>query len=143
MLPLLLTLLLSGCYARYSVSSPELVKCEYTDGGGEIVEHLFVENSGWYLFYYLPICCGDDNPRNVFPLEIFNDRCTPEIVRQRFDERVKELGPDVEAKGVAFVNEESVTFDVPGFSFPLVIPYLLCTRDVQISGTIVRKGISK
>ena len=32
------------------------------------------------------------------------------------------------------------TFDVPGFSFPLIVPYVLCTRDIQMSGTIVRKA---
>ena len=134
---------MEGCYFKYAATSPELQECQYAEGEGEVVEHLFVENYGWYLFYSLPICCGDDNEENFFPLEFFNDRCTHEVIKQRFDEHVKSLGDGVEAKGVAFVNEGAVTFDVPGFSFPLVIPYVLCTRDIQLSGTIVRKKAVK
>lgn len=137
-----LALLLSGCYFKYAATSPELKGSEYSEGGGEIVEHLFVENFGWYLFRTIPICCGDDNEDNLFPLEFFTDRCTPEIMKQRFDERVRELG-DVEAKGVTFVNTELVTFDVPGLPFPVIVPYVLCTRDVQLSGTLIKKGTSK
>ena len=130
----------TGCYFKYASSSPELKDCAFSEEGGEVVEHLFVENYGWYLFKGLPICCGDDNEENFFPLEFFTDRCTPEVVKARFDEHVRSLGDDVEAKGVTFVNTEGVTFDVPGLSFPLIVPYVLCTRDIQMSGTIVRKA---
>ena len=119
-----------------------LAGCVYTDiipreDGSRVVE---INTTGWYLFKGLPICCGDDNEENFFPLEFFTDRCTPEVVKARFDEHVRSLGDDVEAKGVTFVNTESVTFDVPGVSFPLVVPYILCTRDIQMSGTIVKKS---
>ena len=134
-----LALLAGGCYFRYAATSPTVQDTVWAETGEEVVEHLFVENYGWYLFYTLPICCGDDNEENSFPLEFFSDRCTPEVVKARFYERVKELGDDVEVRGLSFVNSGGVTFDVPGLSFPLVIPYVLCTRDIELSGTIVRR----
>ena len=134
---LLLSYFSGGCYFRYAATTPELQNCSYAEGGGEIKEHLFIENFGWYLFYSIPICCGDDDPESFFPLTFFEDRCKEEVLHQRFEEAVKESGGT--AVGVAFVNNDGVTFEVPGLSIPIVLPYVLCTRDVEISGTIIRK----
>lgn len=132
----LAALLVSGCYYIYPASSPTLSQCKFANEDGEIVEHLFVENCGWYLFYTIPICCGDTDESHWFPLVFFDDQVTDEAIQRRFAERVKAKG--ARAVGVTMVNRETVTFDVPGLPFPVVVPYILCAREVQISGTLIR-----
>ena len=134
---LTLPLLIGGCYFRYAATSPALQNCQYAEGGGEVIEHLFVENYGWYLFGTIPLFCGDTDENNSFPLVFFEDQATREAITRRFNERVKEL--NAKAVGVSYVNANAVTFDVPGLNFPLVIPYIICTRDVQISGTLIKE----
>ena len=124
-----------GCYFRYLATSPALEGCTYEGTGEKVKGQLFVENYGWYLFDCVPLFCGNDDPDGWFPLSFFSDRCTSEVIESRFNEAVAESGG--EARGVAFVNYGTVMFDVPGFSFPVIIPYVLCSRTLQISGTLV------
>ena len=137
---LLFTFSFSGCYFKYAASSPTLAEMKYAGSGEQVKEHLMVENCGWYLFTCLPICCGDTDEEAFCPLTFFDDQCTSEIIEARFNERVKEIAaedPSIQVRGINWVNDDKVTFDVPGFSFPLVIPYILTFRDRQISGTVV------
>lgn len=131
----------SGCYFKYASGGPHVERCRYHDTGEQVVEHLFVENYGWYLFGTIPLFCGDTDESSRFPLTFFDDQCNTDVLRQRFNEHVAQKG--LEARGISVVNSDVVTFDVPGFAFPVIIPYIICARDIQISGTLVKKEVAQ
>ena len=120
-------------------SMPRNLDARYQDTEREIVGHIFVHNRGSYLFYYLPFCCGDDDEKAIFPLEFFNDLCNEDRLRQKFDEALVKFGNDIEVKDLSLITDYDVTFKLPVVSIPISIPYIVCVRDLQICGTVVRK----
>lgn len=131
--------LLQGCYFVYPATSETLRSCTFAGEEGEIVAQLFVENFGLYLFGHFPIFCGDPDGPAWFPVTFFRDRVNDEELARCFAREVARYGDDVKVVGVSQVNSDTVAFDAPGFDVPVVVPYLICFRDNQICGTIVRK----
>ena len=123
LLSLCVTLCLTGCF---TVDSANVRKT------GE--EHLFVSNYGWYLFNAIPIACGNAAPDRLTPIVVFRDDVTMDKVQRRFMAYTKSVNRT--ATDLAYHNDESVMFEVPGLSFPLPIPYILTYREVQLSGVL-------
>jgi len=136
-----LAALAGGCYTVHTASSPSLSKLKLSGENGEIVEHVLFENTGWFLFYHIPIVCGNTADDAVLPMSFFSDQVTDDTVWRRMEERAKSLG--ARAVRTADASIEDVTFDVPGLSFPLVVPYVLCYREAQVSGVLVKDGSPK
>ena len=128
----------SGCCTRYSMSPKHLVGLRYADEDGEIVEHYHIQNYGWYLFNVLPIVCGETD-RNAFSrIAFFSDQVRPDIMTGIFNDRVRETGSRPAC--VATHSMDLVTFAIPGISIPIVVPYVICYREVQMSGLLLKDG---
>lgn len=133
------TALLAGCYSVYPAMTPELGDCAFAGEEGEIVGHVFVGNSGWYLFYGLPLVSGETTGRGALPVSFFTDNVNNRTLQACLEREVRlRYGAGVKLVGVSSVNSDGVTFGVPGLSIPLVVPYVLCHRNYQICGTVVR-----
>ena len=133
--------LAGGCYSVQTATSPVLSKCALSGDGGEIVEHVFAANEGWFLFYHLPIICGDTDKNAVLPVRFFHDEVTKECLWKRLGEYAREKGLRVVRP--ADGSLEDVTFDVPGFSVPVVLPFILCYRQTQVSALLVKDNPAK
>lgn len=133
-----LVLALSGCCLRYSIAPEHMKGLPYGDGDREFVEHYYVLNYGWYLFDRFPLACGDTDPDALIRFSFFSDQVRSDLLMQQFNDRVKATG--TEPCSVVTTIEDGVTFDVPGLSFPLVLPYIICFREVQVSGVLTRRS---
>ena len=133
--------LAGGCCSFQTASSPILSKCALSGDGGEVVEHVFAENKGWFLFYHLPIICGDTDKDAILPVRFFHDEVATDALWKR-------LGEYAKAKGLRVVRPadgslEDVTSDIPGFSIPIALPFILCYREAQVSALLVKDGHAK
>ena len=104
---------------------------------GKFVEHYHVRNSGWYLFDKLPLVCGSTNPNSFCGIAFFSDQVRTDTMTKMFNDRVR--ATNTRPASVATIVDDWVTLEVPGVSFPLFLPYIVCYREVQISGVLVRK----
>ena len=127
----------AGCCTRYSLAPKHLKGLRYS-GGGEVIEHYQVQNYGWYLFDTLPLVCGDTDPDATIPFSLFSDEVRTDTVTGIFNEHVRSMG--AKPVSVAVLCDDRVTFEVPGLSIPLIIPYIICYREVQISALLVSDG---
>lgn len=127
----------AGCCTRCSVSPEHMKGLHVAGADGEFAEHYHVRNSGWYLFDKLPLVCGDTNPNSLCGISFFSDQVRVDTMTRIFNDRVRSTG--TKPACVATIVDDGVTFEVPGVSFPLILPYVVCYREVQISGVLVRK----
>ena len=133
--------LAGGCCSVQTASSPLLSKCTLSGDRGEIVEHVFAENEGWFLFYHLPIICGDTDENATLPVRFFHDEVTNDCLWKRLGEYAK--GKGLRVVRPADGSLEAVTTDVSGFSVPIVLPFILCYRQAQVSALLVRDNPAK
>lgn len=133
---ILLGLGATGCCTRYSLKPDHLVGLTYAEGGGEVVEHYQLQNYGWYLFDTIPLVCGDINPDAKLCLAVFKDHVRTDLLTAEFNRHVRET--NTRPVCVATLNTDLVTFEIPGLSIPLIVPYILCYREVQISALLVK-----
>ena len=64
------------------------------------------------------------------------------------DSLYERLGEYARGKGLRVVRPadgsiEAVTTDVSGFSIPIVVPFILCYREAQVSALLVRDSPAK
>lgn len=99
-------------------------------------EHVLVMNSGWWLFNAIPICCGNaaSTPENHGPWAFFRNDVTMEKVQGRFMEYTHSRGLD--ASELVYRNTDRVIFSIPFTNIPVPLPYLLCYREIQLSGVL-------
>lgn len=100
-------------------------------------EHVIVANWGFLLFNTIPLVCGnatnpssDTHGYSVF----FRNDITMDNVQERFLEYSEKRGKT--PFSVVYHTYDSVLFDIPFTEIPVPIPYLICYREVQISGVI-------
>lgn len=98
--------------------------------------HLLVQNYGWRLFYAIPIVCGNaTNAKDrLGPWAFFRDDVTLDKVQKRFFEEAATL--DGEVTDVTYYCRENILFDFPLTQLPMPIPYIICYREIQLSGVI-------
>ena len=135
---LVVVLTSAGCYTHCSVAPEHIKGLGVVGADGEFVEHYHVQNSGWYLFDKIPLICGDTSPNSLLGIAIFSDQVRTDTLTRLFNDRVR--ATNTKPASVATIVNDWVTFEVPGVSFPLVLPYVVCYREVQISGVLVREA---
>jgi len=97
-------------------------------------KHVLVANYGWYLFHFIPVVCGNANPRPWLPWVFFRDDVTMEKIQSRFMSHAESEGGD--AYDLSYTTSESVMLNIPAMNLPLPLPYLLTYKDMQLSGTL-------
>lgn len=127
--------MLAGCYSMDVATNNSLKKSALTPDDGRPVEHVVVCNNGWYLFYFIPIVCGNATPGAVFPWKFFTNQVKPELLHDRMMTHAASQNADV--KELTFFHNEQVLFSIP--DFPVPIPYLLCYREIQFSGLLAHR----
>ncbi len=125
---LALTLLLGGCFSFDSAISQRT---------GD--EHILVGNYGWRLFNVIPLACGNaTDPREEVqhgPWAFFRDDVTMDKV-QRHLVNYAATRPEKELVDLTYHTTDSLFFSIPFLEIPVPIPYVLCYREIQISGTL-------
>lgn len=120
---LCVTLCLMGCFSLDTATPPS---------SGE--EHVVVRNYGWVLFNYVPLVCGNSTKDAYFPWAFFRNDVTMDKVQSRFMDYARKTGKcPVDLK---YTDYDTVMFNVPLLQYPLPIPYLICYREIQLSGNL-------
>ena len=125
-LGLVSTLILSGCFS--------LEHCQSKRAG---VENVVVSNYGWQIFGTVPIFCGNatsEKNGRVGEWAFFRDDVTLEKVQARFMEYVNSTGREV--SDVSYHNYSSTFFTVPFTSVSIPLPYIVCYKEILISGVL-------
>lgn len=129
----------AGCYSVRSAVSPTLAGCRLAGDDSEIVAHLCIQNFGLYLFGTLPVFCGDPDGPSWFPISFFHDRVNDDELARCLVREAGKFGSDIEIADVTQSNSDTIAFNPPGFDIPIVVPYIICFRDNQISALVVRR----
>ena len=96
-------------------------------------EHIFVSNYGWYLFNLVPLVCGNASHDPVLPFVFFRDDVTMDKIQRRFMDEAFALGK-TQIEDLHYINDDSILFEMPGFNFPIPVPYLLTFKEIKLSG---------
>ena len=131
------SILFAGCFSMDVATTNSLEKSALAPEDGSPKEHVVVSNYGWYLFNCIPLACGNAKPGASFPWKFFSDQVTSTILHDRLMAHAAALNADI--KDLAFFRDEKVIFDLPGTDFPIPIPYVLCYREIQFSGTLTQR----
>lgn len=129
--------LLTGCFSMDIAQTDSLKESALSLNDGKPMEHVVVSNYGWYLFNCIPLACGNASPDAFFPWRLFSNHVTSNILHDRMLTYAASINADV--KDLAFFRDERVIFDLPGTNFPIPIPYVLCFREIQFSGTLTER----
>ena len=129
--------LLAGCYSMDIATTGSLKKSALSPEDGKPMEHVVVSNYGWFLFNWIPLACGNATPGASFPWKFFSNQVTSTLLHDRMMAHAAALNADV--KDLTFIRDEKVIFDIPGTDFPIPIPYVLCYREIQFSGTLTQR----
>ena len=122
---LTVALSLAGCFSLDSSRDPATGN-----------EHVLVSNYGWRLFNCIPLFCGNAyNGRDQLgPWAFFRDDVTLEKIQGRFMDYAKENGRTI--SDLSYHNYETVLFTIPSTAIPIPIPYIVCYREIQLSGVV-------
>lgn len=117
---------LSGCFSINSTTSHV---------SGE--HHILVQNYGWRLFYAIPLFCGNATKpqERIGPWAFFRDDVTLDKVQDRFFTYAQAFD-DGEVKDLTYHYRETTLFNIPFTQFPVPIPYIICYREIQLSGVV-------
>lgn len=111
----------SGCFS---------VDSAVTSSSGE--EYAVVRNYGWKVFRYIPLVCGNADEDSWLPWTFFRDDMTMDKIQTRFMDFAAKRGKT--PVNIEYTDYDTVMFNLPLVQYPLPIPYLLCYREIQISG---------
>ncbi len=118
--------LLAGTWGCFSVDSAV--------GGVSEEEYVVVRNYGWKAFKYIPLVCGNATEDAWFPWVVLRDDITMDKIQKRFMDHAGKRGKT--AVNLKYTDYDTVMFNLPLVQYPLPIPYLLCYREIQLSGTL-------
>ena len=133
------SILFAGCFSMDIATTSSLKKSALAPEDGNPREHVVVSNYGWYLFNWIPLACGNATPGASFPWKFFSNQVTANLLHDRMMAHAAAQNADV--RDLAFFRDEKVIFDLPGTDFPLPIPYVLCYREIQFSGTLTQRKV--
>ena len=131
------SILFAGCFSMDVATTSSLKASALSPEDGSPMEHIVVSNYGWYLFNWIPLACGNATPGATFPWKFFSNQVTDTILHDRMMAHAAALNANV--KDLVFFRDEKVIFDLPGTDFPIPIPYVLCYREIQFSGTLTQR----
>lgn len=116
---------LSGCFTVESATSERT---------GD--HHLLVQNYGWRLFYFIPIACGNatEPEDKLGPWTFFRDDVTLDKVQKRFFDEAGKI--DGEVSDLTYYCRENILFNFPLTQLPMPVPYIICYREIQLSGVV-------
>ena len=118
--------LLAGTAGCFSVDSAV--------GGVSEEEYVVVRNYGWKAFKFIPLVSGNATEGAWFPWAVLRDDITMDKIQKRFMDHAGKRGKTpVNQK---YTDYDTVMFNLPLVQYPLPIPYLLCYREIQLSGTL-------
>jgi len=117
-----------------------LVHSDLSSSAETPLEHVVVSNYGWYLFGAIPIVCGDPDAESddLCGWTFFSDRVNADDVHDRFMRYAASRG--MTAGDVSFYFTDSCFLDLPIAGASIPVPYLVCYREVQISGVLARQA---
>jgi hypothetical protein len=115
----------SGCFSIDAVHS---------DLHNEKREHVVVRNYGWILFNCIPLVCGNATENSFMPWAFFRNDITMDKVQGRFANYASRRGK--KAYDLKYTDYDTVLFNLPMLQYPLPIPYLICYRELQLSGNL-------
>ena len=107
---------------------------DIADAPGPEERHIVVSNYGWYLFDSVPLVCGNAAKDPSCPFTILRDDVTLNKIQRRFTDCEKEA--NAHAFDLVWNTHEQVLFAIPGLEIPFPIPYILCYREIQLSGVM-------
>ena len=115
---------LSGCFTTEVKRLPST---------GE--EHVLVSNYGWNLFTCIPLLCGNALPEEerLLPWAFFRNDVPLEKVQSALSQYAKKQGKEI--TNLVYRNDNKILLNIPG-EIPIPIPYILCYREVQLSGVL-------
>ena len=93
-----------------------------------------IENSGWYLFHFIPLACGNASEDPLMPWIFFRNDVTMDKIQHRFMKYANFY--DKKTRDMSYYTQESVLFEIPGTDFPIPLPYILTYKEVQLSGVL-------
>lgn len=118
-----------------TASSPTLSKCTLAADDGEILEHVLIRNSGWFLFERIPLVCGNTSDDSFLPWTFFRNDTDLASVEQKLATRARKLDARVVQENV--INNGSTLMSIP--TVDIALPYLLCRRETQISAILLKR----
>lgn len=118
------TICLTGCFSIEVAKEP----------GNR--QQIIASNYGWYLFDFIPLCCGDPDEDWIIPCTFFRDRVTMDDIQARLIKKARKSGKTVE--NLVWNNNDSVLMTIPFLDIPLPIPYIITYHEMQLSGEVKR-----
>ena len=97
-------------------------------------EYVVVRNYGWKAFKFIPLVCGNATEDAWFPWAVLRDDITMDKIQKRFMDHAGKRGKT--PVNLKYTDYDTVMFNLPLVQYPLPIPYLLCYREIQLSGTL-------
>ena len=129
-------LALAGCFSIDRGTSDAFRNSRLNVTDGEPVEHVLVANYGWYLFDCVPIVCGNAKPGASFPFRFFGDNVKADMLQDRLVKYAADKRNDI--VDLHYFHNSNVLFTIPGLNIPVPVPYVLCYREIQFSGVLVK-----
>ena len=129
---LALTSLTTGCFTVDSASSALLEP--------DADEHVIVRNYGWNLFGVIPLVCGNADVDSIWGSTFFMDEVTPEVVHGVLARHAEETGCDI--RDFQLFHDRKALF-VPLSIGYIPIPWIVQYKEVDVSATLVRKGVGR
>lgn len=118
---------LSGCFSM-----------DYTVSPATGNEHVLVSNYGWKLFNCIPLACGNaTDPMSAGycgPWAFFRDDVTMDKVQKRLTDLAAAHGK--KPANLFYHNYDTVFISIPFTDVPIPIPYVVCYREIQLSGVL-------
>ena len=75
--------LLAGCFSMDIATTDALQESALSSRDGKVLEHVVVSNYGWFLFNFIPLACGNANPKAAFPWTFFSDQVSSRLLHDR------------------------------------------------------------
>jgi hypothetical protein len=127
-----------GCYSLHTASTPELAACSLAAEDGQILEHVFIQNSGWFLFERLPLICGNVDEQSPWPWTFFANETDLAAVEAQLAAHAQKMNACVVQENV--INAATTLMSIPGSNVAFSVPYLICRRETQISAVLMRRN---
>lgn len=115
---------LAGCA---SVESAHKFNHVRTNAGNTPISTVSVQNTGWFLLDWLPLCCGDPESPNLKASRFFTNTVTLENNLRMLDAKMRQEG------ATCFANLTTHNYD-QSYLFMLV-----CRRSLHTSAVILKE----